>query len=243
MEDLKKALVDFERTLELLPDSVANGLKVVKPEDLPGGALYHISTNRNIKRFVPCISKRTMDGEDRSVPRICVAPTIVVCMLGYGAVYTDFHGWDNKNDKAVNKAIWQIYDIPFKFAIRPVKKLLPDQKDTDEHWLIAYNRETREYIPRKVGLVQMVGYRSGYLKGALVDELTLIAKVDAGEKVYFNNDLVLEAGTWLLKIGNWRFCNRNTDLSVSIEPIDAKTHSSYAKGEISMESKPIWADW
>lgn len=243
MEKFKKSLEDFERALELIPDSIAKGLKVVKPEDLEGGALYHISTNTKIAKFVPCISKRTMDGEDRSVPRICVSPTITGCMLAYGAIYSDFYAWDNKKNKDTNNALWQIYDIPFKLAIRPAKKLLPDQRDTGEHWLITYNRETREYVPRKIGMLKMVGYKSGYLKGELMDELTIAAKVESGEKVLFHSGVLLEPGTWLLKIKNWKAKNRHTALTVSVEPIDSKTHDDYVKERISMESKPFSASW
>ena len=44
---------EFDRSVQLLPDAVAKGLKVVAPDDLPAGTLYHISTNHDIPVFIP----------------------------------------------------------------------------------------------------------------------------------------------------------------------------------------------
>ena len=100
---------EFDRSVQLLPDAVAKGLKVVAPADLPAGTLYHISTNHDIPVFIPCVSTRTVDGEDRSVPRVCVSPDILKAMLGYGAVYNDFQNWDDSKKQMKNKADWMIY--------------------------------------------------------------------------------------------------------------------------------------
>lgn len=234
---------ELDRVLELLPASIAKGLKIVSPADLPAGTLYHISTNHDIPKFIPCISRRTMEGEDRSVPRVCVSPDILKAMLGYGAVYSDFQDWDSSKGKMKNKADWMIYQFDFELAIRPLKKLLPDQRDTDEHWLITYSKNTREFVPTKVGRLKMVGYRTQYLKGEMIDRLDLIIEVKA-PKILFSNGVLLTKGFYKLALANWKVSNRkHREISVTASPITSEEFKSYFSERVSLENLPPSANW
>ena len=234
---------EFDRSVQLLPDAVAKGLKVVAPADLPAGTLYHISTNHDIPVFIPCVSSRTVDGEDRSVPRGCVSPDILKAMLGYGAVYHDFQNWDDSKKQMKNKANWMIYQFDFELAIRPMKKLLPDQRDTDEHWLITYSKNTREFKPTKVGKLKMVGYRTQYFKGDMIDRLDLVAEVKAPQ-ILFSDGVLLTKGFYKLTLANWKVSNRkHGDISVTATPITGEEFKSYFSERVSLENLPPSANW
>lgn len=233
---------EFDRSVQLLPDAVAKGLKVVAPADLPAGTLYHISTNHDIPVFIPCVSSRTVDGEDRSVPRVCVSPDILKAMLGYDAVYHDFQSWDDKGNMT-NKANWMIYQFDFKLAIRPLKKLLPNQRETDEHWLITYSKDTREFKPTKVGKLKMVGYRSQYFKGEMIDRMDLVIEVKAPQ-ILFSDGVLLTKGFYKLVVSNWNFSKlKHGEISVSATPITNEEFKSYFSERVSLENLPPSANW
>jgi len=234
---------EFDRAIELLPDSVSKGLKVVSPSDLPAGTLYHISTNHNIPTFIPCVSKRTMEGEDRTVPRVCVSPDVLKAMLGYGAVYSDFQDWDEKKQRLKNNAYWMIYRFDFDLAIRPVKRLLPDQRDTDEHWLITYSKKTREYKPTKIGKLKMVGYSTQYKNGQMVDRLELVIEV-TGSEILFSDGVLLTKGFYKLCLSNWKVSNRkHTEISVTSTAIKKDEYDAYMRERVSLEHLPPSASW
>lgn len=201
---------EMDEFIGLLPDNVGKGLEVVTRQTVPEGALLHISTNGKIKTFTPSVTSRTAHKEDRSVPRVSTAPSLLGCIAGYSAAK-----WDVLNNYKGNKDFkggWYIYDLPFEFALKPAVRLLVDQKATDEHWLVTYSVDTRHYDPSIIGkffyesLTSLTRTDNGPFMMC-----TIKVEVFPGQKVHFAKGVVLTEGYWNIygpeptnNIANWK---------------------------------------
>lgn len=144
---------DIENMIGTLSPKTQRGLEIITPDDVPNKLLYHISTNTKIKEFVPVIGFRQAKQEDRTVPRVCVAPHLFGCMIGYSAFLHDILNQPNGVDgkKSDYKGGYRIYGFEFKHALKPNKSLVYDVNVSDERWLVAYNENTAKYVPVPVG--------------------------------------------------------------------------------------------
>lgn len=111
--------------------------------------VYHISCDKNIKEFVPMVSNRTMGKEDRSVPRVSVAPSVIDCLNGYSKTLWDFLNGEIK--RGAYHGGYYIYELPVKVTVIPSKKLVPDAGFTREQWVLGYNDETTRIVPNRIG--------------------------------------------------------------------------------------------
>lgn len=150
-------LDDYRLALQWLNNQskpIQNNLKILsRSERLP--YLLHISQNDKIKVMTPRIGERQAKMEDRTVPRICVADTLVGAMIGYASVL-----WDSQNDnnaytnkKSHYKGGYYIYAIPFDHCFVPNNKLVYDASMSGEKWLVNYKPGTAEYTPKRIGKV------------------------------------------------------------------------------------------
>lgn len=89
--------------------------------------LYHLSEKPNLKQLTPRIPESTTCAEDRKIPRVCVASTIIGCL------------------KAINPFMGQPIYV---YAIIPdpgmcvvesskLKWLVPDSVHTREQWILT----------------------------------------------------------------------------------------------------------
>lgn len=184
----------MEQALALLPDNVKKELSVVSSAELGTDKLLHISTDPKIKQFVPNITKRTANNENRSVPRISTAPSLLGCLIGYCAAALDFSQGDHHPDWLGG---WYIYGIPFELALKPSPKLLHDQRNSDEHWLITYSETTRSYAPTKLG---KFFYRSVISQARTgkrpFKEVVMLVEVATDHPVLFAGKVQLTKGYW-----------------------------------------------
>ena len=182
----------LENWLKLQPPGISRRSTIRSAEEV--GPLYHISTDGNIKKFTPCVSRRTGNAENISIPRISAAPTIVGCFIGYGQSWTDISAPELRDKKFKNG--WYIYSIPYEFAILPDRKELYDVKDTDEHWLVNYSPATATYsgdIIGKIFVTELIMVpRTGQTPKQY--QRTLI-EIMQGELMLFP-DVRLTAGHW-----------------------------------------------
>ena len=176
---------DMEAYLKLLSPLVRSNVQVIEKDAVLSDGLYHISTNPKIPIFTPVVSVRTLSAEDRSVPRVCTAPTIIGCLKGYQAQVANFH--DQKG--------LTIYALPFEEALQPSSKILPDVKQTDEHWLVPYTGKYAEYPSRVIG--RMFMYTVKYYSSKS-DRYDAEFYVEALEPLYFTKTLKLEPGLYRL---------------------------------------------
>lgn len=202
---------EMDEFIRLLPDSTGAGLTVVTPAEIPEGQLMHISKNGKIKTFTPSVTSRTASKEDRSVPRVSTAPSLLGCLAGYAAAKWDvLNNWQGNNKDF--KGGWYIYNLPFEFALKPVPKLLVDQKATDEHWLVTYSVDTRHYDPSIIGkffyesITSLVRSNDNPFMMC-----TMKIEVFPGQKVHFAKGVILTEGYWSVygpeptnNIANWK---------------------------------------
>lgn len=117
-----------------------------------GDVLYHISKNPNIKEFYPMVTNRTVENEDRRIPRICVSNSIAGCVSGYANVFEDLtedEDW---------RGGYYIYALPFKVAAIPDASLLASVAETDEIWIVGQDEAHRSINAQVIGKIIPVRY-------------------------------------------------------------------------------------
>jgi hypothetical protein len=119
------ATAELEDWLENTSEKVRRNVTIETPESLGVQHLLHISTDTNIRQFVPLIGRRQAPSEDRTVPRVCVCPHLLGCILGYADAVSDFHADGAKQNDAF-KGGWKIYGLSFDAALKPNSKLVYD---------------------------------------------------------------------------------------------------------------------
>lgn len=190
---------EIEDWLDLASDKVERNVSIVTPAELGREYLLHISTDTTIRKFTPMIGHNQSKSEDRTTPRICTAPTLLGCMIGYCRAAQDFlqKASTGKDDDERYKGGWKIYSLPFKAALKPGGKILYDADRTDEHWLVAYSKDTVVYTPEHAG---NAFYRSirfvGQSKAAPIGDGELYVEVKLETGIYFSKNIFLAKGYW-----------------------------------------------
>lgn len=226
---------------EHLSDKITKHITPVPRKDVYGANLYHISTNPKIPTFIPQISARTLDEEDVRVPRICTAPTILACFVGYGSLWADFYSGTKDSGK------WTIYGFDFDLGFVPGKKLLPDQRDTDEHWLLTYSKNTTEFKPTKVGLIKAVACKVRKVQSTTINDIEFVVEV-RNDGIYWNRDHLLTKGYWHVVVSNWVDSDKSARLkntTCTVTALERKQYDQLAGEKLSLleYEKPKSAQW
>jgi hypothetical protein len=223
---------DLRAYFALLPKEVASELTPVRASKMAFPYLYHISKDTKIERFAPTVTKRSLDGEDRSVPRICTAPSLAGCILGYAS---DLHDFMNRptcmsgdGERKVKFAGgWAIYGIPFEFALVPSKKLLPDVAKTQEHWLVNYSPERVTYEAELLGkfYYESVMHLAG--KGEPATVIEMVVEVLTETPIVFDRKTTLTKGYWKLTVAGMHQSERWDKIPVvKREPMEEKSYTA-----------------
>lgn len=243
---------DLKDYLRLSSDLVRNNTEIVKQSDeLP--VLYHIALDKR-PELIPNVSKRTADGEDNTMPRVCVAPSILHCIMGYGNIAThavNHYNLGSNADKGkkthASQGYWRggfyIHAVDYSVCLKPNTKLVPDVKSTDEHWLVAYNEMRRYYETTIVGkfILERVNYVP--VVGAYADEeLTLLAHVKEDVVVKVDREKNIYKGYWRIVILNWKVVS-----VVSVEKKEFDEIREASAAMLSLEAfdrdKPAFLKW
>lgn len=188
---------DLEAFLDAQTPEVQRSVKIVTPKDLGQDYLMHISTATSIPKFVPCIGQRHTDGENRTVPRICVGPTILGCFIGYQAAMDDFEKVADGKTDGDWKGGWKIYGFEFEAALNPNRRMVIDTHVGDEHWLVSYNEDTREYVPKNFGRAFLRSVRSVARSGQLpTKEIEMLVEVKREDGLPYSKNIYLKRGYW-----------------------------------------------
>lgn len=174
-------------------NGVGKNCKVVSPEELGQEFLYHISIDPGIKKFVPSLTHRTAKKEDRSVPRVSVAPTIEGCIAGY---QQDRYDWEEGRYNKKWRDGWYIYGFRNEVSVKPNVRVLFDADYTDERWLVPYNPEKWNYPAEIIGKyfyrsVSVQQHNAKYRKA-----VEMFFEVSKGAVVLFNDKVILTEGFW-----------------------------------------------
>lgn len=196
----KEALKSF---LETKPEEMVSQLKIVTKDDLLNGVLFHVSKNAKLEKFVPYVSQRTLDDEDRVFPRVSTSPTLAGCLMGYQSDLSDFHrhssGRSLEGTPVKFRSGWYVYELPFDVAVRPSKELVPDADRSDEHWLLPFDKEHAEYHGKLAArfFYEAVTYLPD--KEETIVSLVIYAVVEENP-VPFNDKVTLTKGFWRMKV-------------------------------------------
>lgn len=182
--------------IESFRNGVGKSCKVVAPEELGQEWLYHISMNPGIKKFVPQLTQRTATNEDRSVPRISVAPTIFGCILGY---VNDGGDWRWGRSEKAWKDGWYIYGFRNQVSVKPAVKVLFDADWTDERWLVPYKPEKWVYVPELIGKYFYRTVSETQANDRINRTIEAYFEVVKGAVVNFSPEAILTEGHWSLR--------------------------------------------
>lgn len=182
--------------------------------------LYHISMNPRIKLFTPQISKRTMTKEDRSLPRISTSTSLIGCMNGYQSVHHDI-----KDRKKLNfSGLYKIYELPFQYAIKPDRKLVPDVDHSDEYWLISWKKDTYGIVPNQAGEFFVAKTETVYGNDGTDTVYHLYLRV-TGDYLYLDHKRRLEQGYYCIKVKGYHHqFPLDSKNQLAIEIIDDKLY-------------------
>lgn len=160
--------------------------------------LYHISKNPSITVFTPKVSRRTLNTEDRSVPRISTSTCLVGCLLGYQSTQYDMR----ERAKIAFSGLYRIYNIPYLYALRPSEKLLEDVELSDEYWLFSWKPETYSFRPSVAGDYIVHRIEHEYTKKGIKNTYHIYVEVKEGS-LYLTQDSKLERGYHYVVLNNF----------------------------------------
>lgn len=162
--------------------------------------LYHVSMNPNVKIFSPKVSSRTLSSEDRSVPRVSTATSLIGCLNGYQSLFTDMAGRARKNFTG----LYTVYELPYQYAVKPSKKLLTDVETSDEYWLVSWKKETYSIRPNTVCEFTIPQVQTTYGSDGEDQRVTMFLKV-LGESLYLTHDTKLVKGYYEITLRNYNY--------------------------------------
>lgn len=162
------SLEEIQETLDLSSKPVKQNAVIV-PYDKLNKPLLHISHSLQ-KELIPNISKRAGSSEDNTMPRVHMSPYLIGCIFGYASIHNDIM---DLPVVASFKGRYYIYSVDFEFCIKPNNKLVYDQSNSDEHWLVTYNKETVKYKPTYTNEMLFESLTTTVVRGKhLLHELT-----------------------------------------------------------------------
>lgn len=232
---------EFESYLETLPDQVVRNTKVITPKEAGQDYMLHVSTDTKIRKFIPRIGTRQMAEEDRTVPRVCVAPHFLGCMIGYSKSSADFvKASDGKEDWLGG---WKIYGLKFSHCLRPNKQMVPDARISDEHWLVTHDKDTVEYYPFEIGKIFIRSIvlvaRSGTNPA---EDMECYLEINHEDGIYFSKNIHLKKGYHRIQGPNFWMLDSWKDISeFHITEITADEYRSSKKAcadLLSLELEP-----
>lgn len=245
-----KSQKEIEAWTELLSEKVKRNIEIVTPETVGQNFFLHITKDTSLKKFIPHIGKRQGNQEDRTVPRVTVAPTLLGCFIGYAASWYDFSNLAStgKKEELNYKGGWGIYAVEFEAAVKPNNKLVYDASQSGEHWLVTYSAETVEYTPKMIGKafyrsVRLIS-RDGKQPHAEVEMYLEINKEDG---IRFSKSIKLTKGFWKITGPiDYRVASWAADKAYTASEITKAEYSS-AKAEsaslLSYQERPAYLSW
>lgn len=228
--------------LRNFPDHVRKNVEILEP-DYP--LALHISTNPGIREFYPQVSKRGLSEEDRCVPRVCVGPTLWACIVGYSALLSDF-------DRTVGEdwlGGYVIYGLPYRLKLKPNTELLPDVSQTNEEWLVGFDKAHRSITPQKLG--KFFAHRVAMTavgKDEKLYDVTLFLELNANAPTPFPilPDCSVDKGFWRIDVTGVS-CSVNWDPSkITVHAITKDEYVAKKKisaGLLSFEGLPPSTVW
>lgn len=143
---------EFDSVYEILNPKVISNTEIVEASKQKLPFMIHITKEHTAKPYVPRIGMNQAKTEDRTLPRVTCADTLLGCMIGYARIESEFFNVDNEPElREIHKTGYRINRLDYKYCLKPNSRLVFDAIATNEHWLIAYTKETHFYKPLLAG--------------------------------------------------------------------------------------------
>lgn len=192
--DLANVNPDFLRQVSLYSQKVIDNTEIrhANSFDVPYG--LRIDAPPVPAMLVPRMPSSAASTEDKTVPRVITASTLVGCMNG--ATYVLSRAQDNKKTPDSVRNYYHITACMFDYCLLPNNYLVFDAEDTQEQWLISYNKHTRAYRPEWIGemFVSEVQEKMDPNRTHNPTTVTLYAFVKKGFKVPVSLGKVMDEG-------------------------------------------------
>lgn len=231
MED-KKAMVEF---LAQFPKEIIDNVDIETPDSIGMPYVLHISTDGKIKEFVPQLSRRTAKKEDRIVPRISTAVSLVACILGYQTLELDFDG--NRDYYDNFKGGWYIYAFDFNLALQAKKKILYDVIKTDEIWLVPYRQDLWIYKPQIIAKFFLESVAVRWEKEERISHFKVVLENMSERDVLINSETRVSKGYWTFELENIKMSSSVKSVKVTnLTQIDQKRYNELKRINASLLS-------
>lgn len=192
---------DFYNWLSLQTTQVQTNSKVI---------LRHESKYKNMLRtdktvpdeFYPIMPTSAGDNEDNTCPRICVSPTLLNCLAGYGRVASDLVDHPVlEHDENNSRGGYYISSFDYEYALAVNQCLVPEANSTKEHWLVAYRSDLKVVKPKPIGVcfVKNITYMN---KGGNAPDVIyeLLVNVYNNNSLWLDESNKVDQGYWKLLV-------------------------------------------
>ena len=196
MESFEQNQSDIANWLSMQSRRVQAESVIVNSEDLGQNFMLHID-KKSPKVFIPQMPRRASDSENNTTARVTVAPTLLGCLIAYASADTEFRmGSSKQMARDYNfRGGYEINEIEFTHCIRPSSKLVYDADDTQEHWLVNFNKDNIHYKNRFIGKVFISSIASQAVSGdSPKTVLTLYIEHQKPEGIRFSPKIHLKPG-------------------------------------------------
>ena len=189
--------------LSCQPEEIRTHMKLIRKDEHPNNGIFLRIDKNPPEKFIPNLPKTSMKGENNTVARVTVAPSLVGCLIGYfRAEYDVVYSGTRNTDGEVGKGGYVISQFDADVFVRPDDTLVPQEVErSDEHWLLPYDAAHAEYTATPVGkcFLSDITYINRGGKVRPVIHLTLWVEVSA-EALEFAPGIILEKGYYQMKL-------------------------------------------
>lgn len=222
---------DLNEYLEVMNPLTKKKLQIVSSEDIKQNFMMRLDT-KVPKSFIPRMpisASNDPKQEDRTIPRVSVAPDVLSCILAMGSLDREFLD----GGKDIRK--YFISGIYFHYAVKPSNKLLFDVDLTNEHWLLGYSKNTYKYIPFNIGSLFIVSVDRTFKnvnsgkKGLVFIEAYV--HIEANMAIRLTKSKIVKPGYYALIV------EKDNNAPASISKIDKKEYDAMRNLVISNEAR------
>lgn len=208
---------EIERWLEMQNPSIQKSVTVVEVTR----PLLHLSSNPTIRKFTPRIPKSLYDGEDQTVPRICVSTNLIETLIGAAWNFVDFQSQVN-----YDSLDFVVYGLTTDSAIRPTKKLTQEGIATGELWVVPHRMSVYEMLPTRIANLSI----SNVLRKG--EDIYLDFVIELREEMLLTASRSLQPGYYHLgRVKLSDIVNKNRDMSFDL---NTTTRDGFLNGKYNL---------
>lgn len=230
---------EIEKILSLQNKKVQTNVTVLSSDELGYNNVLRLDTNlMTRKSFIPRIAVTQADSEDRTLPRIVGSHYVQGCLIAIaGLVNQALNGYYHDPYNRSARTGFYIHDLEFEYCLKPNNKLVFDASESEELWLITYDKDTIEYKAKRVGEVFVKSISIAPAENDKNSECLIELYIHVAKEtgLAFNKKVNIQQGYHTVR---YYFHNRklNSDKEIVIEPLSESEFTKAKKKQTSLES-------